>query len=343
MRDSLTLLERLLRDPKQFQSFQALRLIECAHLSEARLGRGTKAAREPVRLGHDAHLRFSSAQIMSYEPPGGAARARLALDFGLLGPDGPMPLHLTEYALARSLHRQDRTFERFLDVFQHRMSSLMYRAWADAQPVIGLDRPGDDRFARYVSSVCGLGQAGSDAPGAVEHAARLGEAALLGDRRRHACGLATLLSNEFGVPVRIEPFVGQWLPLPETAGVRLGARNRGTLGAGYLVGRRVWDRQQKFRVVAGPLNADQCERLQPGTVQARRMARWVRLYAGPTFEFELELRLAHDAARATRLGPTTRLGRHTWLGDARANAAAPALRFGGDKAFIGTLSKEQAS
>ncbi|MGG1944082.1 type VI secretion system baseplate subunit TssG [Trinickia sp. NRRL B-1857] len=345
MRDPLIRLERLLRDAKQFQSFQALRLIECAHPGHARLGRGNKAALEPIRLGHDAHLRFSSAQVMSYEPGDSTRPARLALDFGLLGPDGPMPLHLTEYVRARALHRQDRTFERFLDMFQHRMSSLLYRAWADAQPVIGLDRAGDDRFATYVRSVCGLGleEAGSEPHSAIGDGARLGAAGLLGDRRRHASGLAALLSDEFDVPVRIESFVGQWLPLPETAGVRLGPRHRGTLGAGYVLGRRVWDRQQKFRVVIGPLSAAQCERLQPGTARLRRMAQWVRLYAGPTQDFELELRLTHDAAPAMRLGAKTRLARHTWLGSTRSVGAAPALRFRGDIELVRTLSKEQAS
>lgn len=330
MRDPLILIARLLRDAKQFQSFQALRLIECAHPEQARLGRGNKAALEPVRLGHDAHLRFSSAQVSSYEPGDGTRPPRLALDFGLLGPDGPMPLHLTEYVRARSLHRQDPTFERFLDLFQHRMSSLLYRAWADAQPVIGLDRDGDDRFATYVRSLCGFEHARAGPHSAVEDGARLGAAGLLGDRRRHASGLAALLSDEFEVPVRIESFVGQWLGLPDATGLRLGPRHRGALGAGYVLGRRVWDRQQKFRVVVGPLSTAQRERLQPGTDRLRRLSQWVRLYVGPTHDFELELRLKHDAAPAMRLGAKTRVGRHTWLGSTRSGGRAPALRFRGD-------------
>lgn len=349
MRDPLMLAEQLGRYAGQFQAFQVLRLIECAHPEHARLGREGKAAHEPVRLGHDPHLRFSSAQVTSYEPAEGGGRARLALDFGLLGPDGPMPLYLTEHARARSLHRQDRTFERFLDVFQHRMSSLMYRAWADSQPVVGLDRAGDDRFAAYVSSLCGLGQVGPDADAdasadaSIHRDARLGAAGLLGDRRRHACGLAALLSDEFGVAVRIEPFIGQWLSLPDTASARLGARNRGTLGTGYVLGRRVWDRQYKFRIVVGPLDARQYERLQPGTPRLRRMAQWVRVYAGPMLEFELELRLAPDAAPAMRLGAGSRLGRHTWLGSARAGAARGALRVRGERALFGLQIEERTS
>ncbi len=330
MRDPLTLIARLLRFPQQFEAFQALRFVECAHPLHARLGMASRAAHEPIRLGHDADLRFSTAQVSAYEPAKAGGRARLALDFGLLGPDGPMPLHLTEYARARARHQGDRTFERFLDVFHHRMSSLHYRAWASSQPVVGLDRPGEDRFAVYVDSVCGLAQGGAGARAPIADNAKRGVAALLGDRRRHASGLAALLADEAGAPVRIEPFVGQWLPVPESAGVRLGGGNRSALGVGYVLGRRAWDRQQRFRIVVGPLGMAQSERLQPGSPGLERMAAWVRLYVGPTLEFEFELRLAQDAAPAMRLGAKTRLGRHTWFRSGKPPATEPVLRFRGD-------------
>lgn len=336
MRDPLTLLVHVMRGHRRFEAVQALRLIECAHPRHERLGMASRAAHEPVRLGQDADLRFCTAQVTSYEPAGAGGPARLALDFGLLGPDGPMPLHLTEYARARARHQGDRTFERFLDIFHHRMSSLHYRAWASSQPVVGLDRPGEDRFAAYVDSVCGLASGCTDTLAPIEDDAKRGAAALLGDRRRHACGLAALLAEEVDAPVRIEPFVGQWLPAPESAGVRLGAGHRSAFGDGYVLGRRTWDRQQKFRIVIGPLGAAQSERLQPGTAGFRRMAAWVRLYVGPTLDFEFELRLAQDAARAMRLGAKTRLGRHTWLGSRKRPAAEPILRFAGGSPVVST-------
>ncbi len=180
------------------------------------------------------------------------------------------------------------------------------------------------------------GREGSDAQAPICDHARLGAAAALGDRRRHANGLAALLSRELDVPVRIEPFVGQWLPLPETARVRLGKRNRTTLGTGYVLGRRIWDRQHKFRIAVGPLNAAQSERLQPGTTGFRRIAGWVRLYVGPTLEFEVELRIARDAAPAMHLGAKTRLARNTWIGSTRKTVREPVLRFYGDSRTVST-------
>ena len=42
--------------------------------------------------------------------------------FGLLGPNGPLPLHLTEYVRERLRHHADPTFARFLDLFHHRFA-----------------------------------------------------------------------------------------------------------------------------------------------------------------------------------------------------------------------------
>jgi type VI secretion system protein ImpH len=345
MRDPLKLAMQLCTSAKQFHAFQALRLIEAAHPHHAHLGGSARAAHEPIRLGHDAGLCFSAGQVSSYERISVTGHARLALDFGLLGADGAMPLHLTEYVRARSRHQGDRTIERFLDVFHHRMSSLLYRAWAESQPVVGLDRPEEDRFAAYVGSLCGLaregygtpeGQGGSPERAAIGDRAQLGAAAALADRRRHASGLAALLSRELGVPVRIEPFVGQWLPLPQTACVRFGQRDRTTLGSGYVLGRRRWDRQHTFRIVVGPLDGAQSERLQPGTPAFCRIAAWVRLYVGPTLEFEVALRLAHDAAPAMRLDAQTRLARNTWIGSTRKAGDEPVLRFRGDSQIVST-------
>lgn len=54
--------------------------------------------------------------------------------FGLGGPNGPLPLHLTEYMRERQRNHADPTSKRFLDVFHHRLLSLFYRAWAEARP-----------------------------------------------------------------------------------------------------------------------------------------------------------------------------------------------------------------
>ena len=57
----------------------------------------------------------------------------MASFFGLFGANGPLPLHLTEYAYGRQLQAGDPSFARFADIIHHRFLGLFHRAWAQAQ------------------------------------------------------------------------------------------------------------------------------------------------------------------------------------------------------------------
>ncbi|MGN6983261.1 type VI secretion system baseplate subunit TssG, partial [Neisseria sp. P0009.S007] len=76
--------------------------------------------------------------------------------FGLFGPSGPLPLHLTEYAYERQHQHGDRTWTGFANMLQHRLAVLFYRAWANAQSIISLDKNAEDRFGKYIASFNGL-------------------------------------------------------------------------------------------------------------------------------------------------------------------------------------------
>lgn len=90
-------------------------------------------------------------------------------------------------------------------------------------------------------------------------------AGLLANQTRHAEGLAAILSAFFRMKVRIESFVGTWLPIPPGDHTRLGRSPRtAALGRTALLGGRVWSRQHRFRIVFGPLDLADYQRLLPG-------------------------------------------------------------------------------
>ena len=149
---------------------------------------------------------------------------------------------------------RDPTFTRFADLFHHRALSLLYRAWADVRPAVSFDRPQSDRFATYVGSLAGLGMGSLRGRDAMPDMTKLHFAGLLANQTRHADGLAAILSSFFTVPVQVESFVGSWLTLPPADHTRLaGKPDAATLGAGALLGKRVWSRTHKIRLVFGPL------------------------------------------------------------------------------------------
>jgi len=313
--DLVALVSALQREPFRFDFLHTLRRLECLHRGKPRLGRSGRAADDPVRLGQEPATSFAPATIASVGAASGHRPERILVHFlGLLGPNGPLPLHLTEYARDRLRNAGDPTFARFLDVFNHRMLVLFYRAWAQAQPASSFDRPEDDRFGAYVGAFFGIALPAYRHRDAMPDLAKLHFAGHLSNQTRHPDGLRAILADFLKLPVGIEEFVGGWLPIPTDCHWRLGeSPETGTLGVNATVGSRVWDRQCKFRVRIGPIGLRDYERLLPGGQSLSRVVAVVRNYVGDQLGWDLNLILKQAEVPPVRLGAAGRLGWTTWL------------------------------
>ena len=300
--------------------FQVLRLIENAHPQLPRIGASLRPRDDAVRFGQDPALTFHPAMLGQYTRANADARARLAVNFfGLLGANGPLPTHLTEYVRDRLRHGGDATLLAFLDVFHHRMLSLFYRARASAEPVISLDRSDVERdgFSVFVGSLFGIGAPGLRERDDIGDFAKLHFAGLLANKARPASGLAAILRAYFKLPLQIEQFVGHWMRLPPEIQSRIGRQENGNrLGASLVLGSSVWDCQHKFRIVIGPLGYDDYRRFMPGGDSLKRLQAWVKTYVGLTLEWDVRLILKKEQVPPLRLGGTTRVGWSTWLASA---------------------------
>jgi len=105
----VTLLEPLAERPEQFTLFAALRLLEQAFAGQPRLGEARKASDEPVRLGQSPTLAFAPTQISGFKSEKDAPVRLEQYSFGVFGPNGALPLHLTEQAFELRRHREDST------------------------------------------------------------------------------------------------------------------------------------------------------------------------------------------------------------------------------------------
>lgn len=317
----LAVLRQIAAEPYRWDFYNAMRHLEAAFPDRPRLGAARRPADEPLRLGQAADLSFAPAAIARAELGDRGGKPRLEVRFfGLFGPNGPLPLHLTSYARERLLHHRDETFTRFADLFHHRLLLLFYRAWAQAQPTANLDRPAEDRFADFVGSLIGTGgSAWKDRDAAPDHA-RLAFAGLFTRQARNADGLARLLSGYLGRPARVETFVGRWMPLPEAERSRIGRRvasrrmSTAQLGTSTVLGRAVFDRQHHFRVHVGPLDLKAFESLLPTGSALPPLQALVRQYVGDEFGWDLRLELDKTEVPPTRPGRQGRLGWTSWLG-----------------------------
>jgi type VI secretion system protein ImpH len=332
-------LDRLNVEPWAHDFFALVRRMEAIQHTQPGFGVSNRASEDPVRFAQEPLMAFPPCTVSQFHFARSNAPARLFVNFmGLLGPMGPLPLHLTEYAYHRERHHKDRTLSRFLDIFNHRMISLFYRAWAasqmpasydrcappvwsdtltdlERQQILALDR---DRYAVYVGATCGLGMDEVRHRDALPDAAKLHFAGRLAAATHGPEGLAAVLSSYFKVDATVEEFAGRWVELPAHNLCRLGDRtpatSLGTMsGGGAVCGSRTWECQGAFRARLGPMRLKDYQRLLPHASSARRITSWIRNYLGDEFAWEVLLILKADEVPRTRLGEGARLGWTSWV------------------------------
>jgi len=325
--DAVALSRALQDEPYRFDFFQAVRRLEAVYRDSPRVGLSRRPGDDPFRFGQEPTLAFAPSTLAAFRPGKEGRPSKLAVYFfGLFGPNGPLPLHLTEHARDRRRNHKDTTFEAFADLFHHRMLSLFYRGWSSAQPAVSFDRPEEDRFALFVGALFGLALPSQRNRDALPDRAKLHHAGRLSCRTAHAEGLRAMLADYFCVSVEISQFVGEWLEIPEAARWRLGeSAATGGLGTTATVGARVWSCQHKFRLRLGPLTYADYHRLLPGSPSLERLAALVQNYTGAELAWDAQLILAEDEVPRLQLGGGERLGLTTWLIGDRARRDADDL------------------
>ncbi|EML1597114.1 type VI secretion system baseplate subunit TssG [Burkholderia cenocepacia] len=328
LRDSMLsreTLESLQAEPWRFGFLSLLRRIG-ANPEIDSIGMARRPGAEPFRLGQQPSLAFAPREVASAEQTDGRLKLRL-FSLGMLGPNGPLPIHFTEIAKDREDSRRDTTTVDFFDIFHHRYFTLFYRAWASAQSTAGLDRKHDERFSFYIASLAGL-DVGEITQRALPSHACLAASAHLIRESRNPDGLRATLERYFGVPVGIDENVFHWIAIdPDDCG-RMGRPGAAaTMGQGAILGRVAPDRQHRFRIVLGPLDLDAYLRFTPQGEDLPQLVEWVRTFVGYELEWELELRIKPESAPPAVMGGQQRMGWSGWLGRPDQRKPVTGMRF----------------
>ena len=305
--------------PQDVGFFELLRTLERGGL---RFGRSGGPGREPARLGQIPRLSFATRDISERRDTAGYVPFVAVDVLGLLGPEGPMPLHLTRWVLTRLSNRwfaggsdgatSDTAFLDFCNMLQHRLIALYWRAWADARPEVQIAQGTGGRVPAMVAALSGQGLSGVGIdPIRLRHATALAMQ-VQGPER-----LTRLLADVVGAPVELIEFVGTWTEVPPALQTRLGRAHAG-LGRATVLGRRVFERQNRIELRLGPLTLAQFNAFLDSPAVLARVREAVAFTLGQAIEVDLRLVLRRDEVPAPRLG-RARLGRTAWL---RADHAA---------------------
>lgn len=309
------LIQLLQEEPYEFGFYQAMRTLEALHEDKPRFGKSRKIKDDPIRVGQEPSMEFAPSTLATATVKENSRALKIGQYFhGLLGPNGPLPLHLTEYTIERTKGHQDATFQNFLDIFHHRLGMLFYRIWADAEPAADINRPHSTRYPKYIGSMFGLGLKSMRDRDALSDMAKFYLVGRYSNSTKNPGGLIAILLHLFEIPVRLEEFSPEWLDLPANARCYLGSR-RGAykMGQDVIIGSRVLECQFKFRLVFGPMKLEDFHSLMPSNSRTDRFVAAVRNYVGDEYMWDYQLILKKDEVPALQLGRYGQLGWTTWL------------------------------
>jgi type VI secretion system protein ImpH len=321
--------------PETMDFFELLRRLE----RDGRLfGHSGRPEREPARLCQNARLGFAVQDVVAFSPSTDTMPARVVIaNFGLLGPEGPLPLHMTRWVLDRLSQRwfaganaqetSDTTFLDFANILQHRMIALFYRAWADAHPEVQVEREAGGGQRAMLAALAGIGLPGTqDRVDSRLDAVKLRQAPALAHQVDGPERLTRFIAEVFGVPVRLKEFVGNWMTIPAALQTRLGS-DHAVLGRGATLGPRSFQRQNRIELYLGPIGLADYEMFLPGGEQIETLRTAIRTLVGDGIDVDLRIVLVRGDVPAASIG-TSRLGRTAWLAprDERGDAEDMRLR-----------------
>ena len=274
------LIDRLLTEAHRFTFFQAVQLLQRLDPSAVGVGREGPPGRESLRFRPVLSLGFPKAELTAIERLAeGNGHQRYRMEVGLLGLYGtvsPLPTFFTE----ELLHEvgEDSLVRGVLDLFHHRLLSLLYRCWEKYRYLVQFRADGRDELSRRLYWLMGLGVAEPPAGAALQPVHLLRYLGLFSQRPRSAAALGCMLRDYFGgLPVEITPFVARAVAIPPSQRNRLGEANS-CLGADLCLGERVEDRASSFRIGVGPMALESFQSLLPGSPGFRALEAMTRLF-----------------------------------------------------------------
>lgn len=302
--------------------FRLLRQLELLLPQSSSVGIDGLPSQEVVRIRPEASFRFPPSAIAKVEPVN-SNRLQFLMTitfFGLYGRYGTLPWHYT----SRIIHQErpslldNRTLgydlRAFLDIFNHRFASLFYRSGVKYRWPLTYRLHGQDETTKNFIAFTGLKTMHLRDNLKIPDVALLRYAGLF-TIPNSASSLSALLTDYLKMPVQIKQFEGEWLLIDEADRNQLSHQSvNNTLGRSFTIGKRIFSRQHRFRIVIGPARFDQFTTLLPDTIKFQQLVSLVRLRTGAAMKFDCVIKVDRKTVPQATIGKNgVKIGRTFFL------------------------------
>ncbi|WP_423064347.1 type VI secretion system baseplate subunit TssG [Burkholderia cepacia] len=268
---------------------------------------------EPVRFRPRPRMGFPAGEVASVEfddeRPDAPPTVRTTF-MGLYGVDAAMPSHMIDEIVLREEGHE--VVEAFLDQFNHRYVTLLFRAWKKYRHIESFRPGGIDDHSRSLLCLAGFGWGDKPKRAGLPDSRMLALLGLLIQRTRTPEGLAGVVALAVpGAGARVDEFwpvvtsTGQPQPLTSADGIASaqGDGKRKGLGGGYVLGKRMTYRSRAARVTLQPANGQQAHDLLPGGALHRDLMAFIQLYVGVKADVHLRMEVSSQYAPRPAIGP----------------------------------------
>lgn len=327
-----SVVQRLLDEPYRFEYFQSVRLFEIwfkqqdvarEHVVSDILRFKNRVslafpASEVEHVGTYPHAEpLSTDEILAAFKTGELAHIEMTPTFmGMLGANGALPAHYTERISEYMQSQREDGPKAFLDLFSNRALALFYEAWRKYRLELKYEKTQQDHFLPLLLSLSGIGQTplknrlNDDGEGVLDESIAYFAAAFR-HRPVSASLIQQVLNAYFSVPIQIQQFIGAWYQVPTSHQTRLGSETA-TLGAGAMIGERVWQRDLCMRLEIGPMRKTKFDEFLPAKIAAKSLEKILTMFTGLSIEYEVQLILHRDDVKGVGLHQDDSAARLGW-------------------------------
>lgn len=272
------------------------------------VGKSTLFEMEHIRFSQMPYLFFPKTMVSRITEKNGLSWIHVYF-MGLTGPNGPLPLEITNSLYQRAHNDYDFSPSRFLDIINHRFIALFYRAWKYNEQTVQADHSKDDLIKTVINSLAGSRPSVPDGiPTEIENY----NADLFGFQIKSAAGLETLLQRYFHRSIRVEQHQLSKVMLEKRYRCVPG-KNCAELGVSIQLGHSCWSRTSKFLIRTDVLSYSDSLDLMPGSRGYKMLVQLVSHYLDRPQEYDLELNLKKETLPDPHLDGSLQLGRGLWL------------------------------
>ncbi len=309
---SRSLIEWLADEPYRFEFYQAVRILEA--IQPQALVSGFEQSQQPpdgVRFRSQISFGFPASEVQELDLAGASPQMTVNM-FGLAGALGPLPHPYTEMVMDAAARKEHAAAD-FLDIFNHRLISLLYGVRRAHEPALTMVAPHRGSFAEYLFALIGLAGHHSRTNLGFPAQSLLHYSGLLARQPRTAAGLEVVLRDYFGVPLTVRQFSGIWRRIDNSQWTKIGRSGQNqALGNGAALGKNAWDQAGAIIIMIGLLALPEFMQFLPGEQKYPALCALVKFYIGTTQKARVRLMLKGAEVPQLKLGQS-RLAYTSWI------------------------------